>query len=69
MEQDFWTMISCMLHRFGLGTNRQLLFQRHRLQGFFPVFWEHDPYIWIWEFQRRFAKNWEKILDCNFTIE
>ena len=25
------------------------------LQGFFPVFWEHDPYPWNWEFQRCFV--------------
>ena len=31
-------------------------------QGFFPVFWEHDPYPWNWEFHRRFVKNWEKNL-------
>ena len=27
--------------------------------GFFPVFWEHGPYPWDWEFQRCFVKNWE----------
>ena len=32
-------------------------------QGFFPVFWEHDPYPYNWKFQRGFVKNWDKILD------
>jgi hypothetical protein len=28
-------------------------------QGFFPPFWEFDPYPWNWEISRRFARNWE----------
>ena len=24
--------------------------------AFFPVFWEHDPYMWKWEFQRCIVK-------------
>ena len=28
----------------------------------FPVFWEHDPYPWNWEFQQCFVKNWENII-------
>ena len=36
---------------------------------FFPVFWEHELYLWDWEFQQCFVKNWERIHDCNFTID
>ena len=29
-------------------------------QGFFPVFWDHGPNPWDWEFQLCFLKNWGK---------
>ena len=38
-------------------------------KGFFPVFWEHDPYPRDCEFRWCFVKNWEKMHDCNFTID
>ena len=38
-------------------------------QGFFPEFWEYDPYPGDWEFQRCFVKIWEEMHDCNFTID
>jgi hypothetical protein len=32
-------------------------------QGFFPGFWEHNPYPWNWEIQQCFVKNWAKMHD------
>jgi hypothetical protein len=47
----------CILVIWGLGN-----------PGFFPGFWEHDPYPWNWEFQRCSVKIWEKIHDLNLAV-
>jgi hypothetical protein len=39
-------------------------------QGFFPGFWEHDPYPWHWVFQRCFVKiKWGKNAQLKFRSD
>ena len=40
-------------------------------RDFFPIFLEHNPYPFNWEFQQCFVKNWEKntwLIFCNDFI-